>query len=115
MGTLTPPLASWSHQDTADYTPPGTYVAEDGTPLSEGFLGACAAGATAYQGGGYPDQYDGRVFFADYAAGWVKTAELDAGGQVVALRPFYQTTSTLTEIARNPLTGDLYFLSLIHI
>jgi glucose/arabinose dehydrogenase len=111
VGTLTPPIASWSHQDTSDYTPPGSYVAEDGTPLPEGFLGACAAGATAYQGGGYPDEYDGRVFFADYAAGWIKTAELDANGQVVALRPFYQTTSTLTEVARHPLTGDLYFIS----
>ncbi len=110
LGNLTDPIISWNHSNPASYTPAGTYQTEDGTPLP-GFFGVCTGGAAAYSGGGYPDSYDGRVFFADYALGWIHTAELDAASHVVALRPFFQTPSTLTGLARHPITGDIHYIS----
>ncbi|MEM7310758.1 MAG: PQQ-dependent sugar dehydrogenase [Planctomycetota bacterium] len=108
VGTPTPPLVAWNHSNPSAYEPPGTFVDEDGGALP-GFFGICAIGGTVYGGGGYPDDYDGRFFFADFGAGWIHTAEVDGDLGLVAVRPFAEGVSTIVALERHAVTGDLYY------
>ncbi|MEM7306965.1 MAG: PQQ-dependent sugar dehydrogenase [Planctomycetota bacterium] len=109
VGTLTGPTVAWHHSATALYEPPATYVEEDGTPLL-GFLGVCSIAGALYDGGGYPDEYDGRLFFADFGFGWLKTLELNQDFEVVAIRPFGEGFFVTVDMQRHPQTGDLFVL-----
>lgn len=108
-GQLTGPLLTWSHFFVWDVQPPGVYVDESGAPLP-GFLGACAIGGAVYPGGSYPPEYAGRLFFADYEAGFIKTMELDAGLGIVAVRDFASGLEDIVDIEAHPLTGDLHYV-----
>ena len=110
-GALTAPLVAWSHLDSSLYQPPGTHFDEEDNPLA-GYFGVCAIAGTAYGGGGYPDRYDGRFFFAEFGVGWIQTLELDGNLDVVAVRPFASGLTFPTGIESHPLTGDLHFISL---
>jgi glucose/arabinose dehydrogenase len=108
-GALTAPLVSWSHSNPAAYTPAGAFQEEDGTPIAAGFVGVCSTGGARYDGGGYPDLYDGRIFFSDYAVGWLHSAELDPGGSVGAIHPFAEGLGGIVALTSHPVTGDLYY------
>ncbi len=108
-GTRTDPIAAWHHFLPGNYKPPGTYVAEDGSPLP-GFIGAAAIGGTVYTGGTYPDLYDGRIFFGDYGPGFIKTIEVDGNYDLVAIRPFAANLGQIVAVERHPVTGDLYYV-----
>ena len=110
VGTPTAPLAAWHHLNPGSYQPPGSYVDEAGVPLS-GYFGVCAIGGTIYDGGGYPDQYDGRIFLADWGIGWIKTIELDESLNLVAVRPFATNVPFISAIERHPVNGDLYYVT----
>jgi hypothetical protein len=111
IGALTGPIVVWNHSNPALYQPAGSYKMDDGTPIPGGFLGVCTAGGAPYAGGAYPDEYDGRFFFADYGLAGSRPPELDESLSVVALHPFYQAPASVTAIGRHPLTGDIYFAS----
>jgi glucose/arabinose dehydrogenase/PKD repeat protein len=49
---------------------------------------ASVTGGFVYHGTQFPDDYRGDYFFADYAMNWIKRLELDADGNVTAVRNF---------------------------
>jgi len=111
-GTLTPPLVAFHHAQPGALTPLAKYVDGSGHPIPGGFAGNCSIGGTVYAGGSFPPEYDGRLFFADYAQGFIKTLQLDAAYNVVAIRDFAANIGNLVDLERHPLTGDLYLLSI---
>jgi len=111
-GVLTQPLVAWHHSDPSQLTPGGVHYSVDDVQLS-GFDGDVAVAGDFYLGeSNYPIEYDGRYFFADYSEDWIKTLELDAQGNVVAIRDFIAGIDEVVDLERNPLTGDIYIVQL---
>ncbi|MBV6403555.1 MAG: PQQ-dependent sugar dehydrogenase [Flavobacteriales bacterium] len=80
-------------------------------------LGAAITGGATYRGSNYPAAWHGRYFYGDFIRGWVKWAELDALGAVVAQGTFMDTTlyggtqaNFCTQLIPGP-GGDLFYLS----
>ena len=46
---------------------------------------AAVTGGPVYRAGQFPPEYQGDLFFGDYAKGFIKTAELDANGDITAV------------------------------
>jgi glucose/arabinose dehydrogenase len=111
-GTLTPPLLAVHHGNPGLLAPAGLYVDGNGNPIPGGFKGNCVIGGALYAGGDYPAQYDGRLFFADYAQGWIRTMEFDAAWNPVAVRDFATGVGNLVDIERHPLSGDLHVVAI---
>lgn len=107
----TPPLLAWHHFNAGLLQPPGFHFDEEGNPLG-GFSGATSTGGAFYTGGDYPDIYDGRYFFGDYAAGWIRTIETDENDQLVAVRDFAEDADGPVDFERHPVNGDIYYLSI---
>ncbi len=100
------------HHDTPELTMPGDlHQTADGSP-TDPFVGACVIGGTFYQGGSYPAEYADRYFFADYADGWIKTARIDAGGQLLDVRDFGAGLERPTTLTLDPLNGDVLICDL---
>ncbi|HZL99013.1 MAG TPA: PQQ-dependent sugar dehydrogenase, partial [Planctomycetota bacterium] len=112
IGTPAPPLLAWHHTNAAAVTPPGSFQAEDGTPLP-GFTGNCVIGGDVHPGGAYPAEYAGRMFLGDFGEGWIHTLVFDAQWQLQSVHPFATGAWALTELRCHPQTGDLYALSYI--
>ncbi|HZL99315.1 MAG TPA: PQQ-dependent sugar dehydrogenase [Planctomycetota bacterium] len=106
-GTLRAPLLAWHHSNPALMTPSDVHFDDQGQPLP-GFIGSCAIGGTFYTGGSYPEEYVGRLFFADWLQDWIRTAEFDANHELVAVHDFATGLQNVCGIERHPLTGDLY-------
>ena len=104
-GTLTDPALAWHHDEPAELVPPGVHA-------GGGFTGSCAVGGLPYAGGPYPPEYEGRAFFADFAADWLRTLELDAQLQPVAVHDFGEALGAVIDLQLHPLTGELYYLAL---
>jgi glucose/arabinose dehydrogenase len=45
-------------------------------------------GGPLYQGSGFPSTYQDRLFFGDYAAGWLKTARIGSDGKLTDIQDF---------------------------
>ncbi len=80
-------------------------------------LGASVTGGATYRGSNYPGIWNGRYFYGDFIRGWVKWAQLDALGAVVAEGTFMDTTlyggtqaNFCTQLLPGP-GGDLFYLS----
>lgn len=110
-GILTGPKVTWHHHDASLFTPPGTYFEANGDP-SVGFKGVCALGGAQYIGGDYPDEYDGVMFFGDFAGGLLKTLKMDANYNVVEVRAFAEGLHRVTDIERHPITGNIWWVDL---
>ncbi len=108
-GPVTAPILAWNHTFAGLYEPPGVYVDEAGAPLP-GFIGQTSIGGAVYPGGDYPAVYDDRIFLADYTSSWIKTVEVDASYEIVAVRPFTSSVRFPVDVQAHPLTGDLYVL-----
>jgi glucose/arabinose dehydrogenase len=67
--------------------------------------GAIVGGPT-YEGGGYPDEYDGAVFLGDYAKGTVSSVKLS--GSTPAVAPFISNIA-FTDLELHP-SGDLVYV-----
>ncbi|TAH36426.1 MAG: hypothetical protein EYC70_11550 [Planctomycetota bacterium] len=91
----TAPLLSWHHFD------PGT----------QGYTGNCASGMAFYQGDSYPPLYRGVLFFSDFGQGWIRCARLDAQQQVLGVFSFATGVGPIVDMAEDPLTGDLVYIS----
>jgi glucose/arabinose dehydrogenase/PKD repeat protein len=111
-GTPTLPAFSYSHNDPNDFFPPGIHVDDQGLPVPGGVFGVCVIGGDFALGGSYPPEYQGRYFFSDFGLRWIKTLEVDATGQAVAVRDFGSVQGSVTNIVRHPHTGELYFTML---
>jgi glucose/arabinose dehydrogenase len=92
----------------AEYAKEGTPSAQVGPSYDYPRVGSAAIlGGPTYQGSAYPSGYRDRIFFGDYAAGFLKTMRLAADGSVAAVEDF-ATGWTGTDIEADP-NGDLVF------
>jgi len=98
-GTYAPPVATWNHWTASLSTPPG-------------FIGNCSVGGTFYSGTRYPAPYRGAYFFADYGQNWIKVATMSAGDQLVSIQNFAGDLEGPVDLAPEPSTGDLYYVSI---
>ena len=48
------------------------------------FSGETIIGGPVYRAGNFPVSYQGRLFFADYVDGWIRSAKIDPGGATVS-------------------------------
>ena len=71
---------------------------------------AAVTGGPVYRGGMFPPEYRGRLFFGDYAQGFIKTAQLDAGGNVTAVSDFDTTAGSVVDL-KVAGDGSLYYLT----
>lgn len=83
-----------------------------GSPLSriqgEAFDGYSSLAGFQLALDNWPAEYQGKFFFYDFS-GWIKVADLDDNGRLVAVRPFADDIRLLS-LEQNPVTGKLYFL-----
>jgi glucose/arabinose dehydrogenase len=107
----TPPILAWNHNNANALSPPGFYFDDQGNQLP-GFTGWTSTGGAFYTAGDYPDQYDGRYFFGDYGASWIKTIETDAADNLVAVRDFASNADGPVALQRHPLTGDIWYVAI---
>lgn len=120
----TPPMLEWANKlmDTlstriAFYPPDGGEIrgieVSDPQARVQGhnFLGSSATGGVFYQAHSFPEAYHNSYFFADYSAKWIKRVEVDSNLNPVAVHPFAGERFQVTDLAVNPVTGDLYFTS----
>ena len=96
----TGPQRWWSHFSTSSSNPPGA-------------LANAIIGGAWYSGTNYPSGYRDRVFFADYPRGWIRTARLDAAGNVTSVGDFVNTgAGTPVDLEVDPATGDVWYVSI---
>jgi glucose/arabinose dehydrogenase/PKD repeat protein len=76
-------------------------------PHSEG---QAVVGGPVYDGDVYPAEYHDQYFFADYSAGWIKRATLDAAGRLVSVQPFASAMGGPVALEVGP-DGLLYCVS----
>jgi glucose/arabinose dehydrogenase len=110
-GILTPPQVSWKHGDAAALTPLAVHQDINGNP-GGGYAGNCSIGGPIYTGGTYPATYVGRAFITDYVGSWVKTVTFDSNFNVTAVQDFGSDMGVMVDLERNPVTGDIYGVSL---
>lgn len=71
---------------------------------------ASVTGGPVYRGGMFPADYQGNLFFGDYAVGFIKRARLDAAGNVTSVENFDTTAGAVTDLKVAP-DGSLYYLT----
>jgi glucose/arabinose dehydrogenase len=71
---------------------------------------AAVTGGPVYRGSMFPADYQGSLFFGDYAKGFLRRAELDANGDVVAVHSFDENAGSVVDIKEAP-DGSLYYLT----
>ncbi len=71
---------------------------------------AAVTGGPVYRANMFPSEYQGDLFFADYAKGFIKTAELDASGNITAVRDFDTQAGSVVDLKVAP-DGSLYYLT----
>jgi glucose/arabinose dehydrogenase len=76
------------------------------------FVGTAATGVCVYSGTSYPPVYHGALFFCDYTEHWMKVATLDENLDRTALLSFGTNLGSPIDIQREPLSGDLVYISL---
>jgi glucose/arabinose dehydrogenase len=102
-GTVTPPHYTYAHSQSV--------VAGDGCPTG----GSASTGVAFYptSGGGYPAEYAGALFFADYSRGCIWAMRAGAGGtpNPASIVSFSATASGPVDLAIGP-DHDLYYVDL---
>ena len=88
-----------------DYAPPvAVWVQPDAHALT---------GTTFYAGGGWPEEYVGRLLQADYGLEVIRMYAVDAGGDLIGeYQPFATNAGDVVDLVTDPLSGDLYFVQL---
>ncbi len=71
---------------------------------------AAVTGGPVYRGDMFPTEYQGDLFYGDYAQGFIKTADLDANGNVTAVRDFDVQAGSVVDLKVAP-DGSLYYLT----
>lgn len=116
-----PPVIEWSHQTDLARVP--IYDASGdldvieigvaGSPVAgESFAGACASENLWYTGSAYPPEYRDRVYFADFARGWIRTLEFDAADTLLSVELFADPVGRVVSMAYNPADEMIYDLTL---
>ena len=100
-GAVTPPVYAYSHS--------GSVVPGSCPPA-----GNATAGRAFYAGGGYPAQYDGALFFADYSRQcvWVMFPGMDGRPDPDQRFPFSIGAGGVVDLEIGP-GGDLFYVDII--
>jgi glucose/arabinose dehydrogenase len=73
---------------------------------------AAATGGAFYTGTTYPEEYQGKYFYGDYALGWMRSLQVDANDQAVgAPSDFLSGLGGPVDIEMGP-DGNLYYLAI---
>ena len=72
---------------------------------------AAVTGGPVYRGSMFPAEYQGRLFFGDYAQGFLKTAQLSLGGTVTSVSGFDASAGTVVDM-KVASDGSLYYLNI---
>jgi glucose/arabinose dehydrogenase/PKD repeat protein len=94
------PALTWHHSNPALSQPPG-------------IRGRCTSGLAFYTGTRYPALYQGACFFADYDGAWIHAARFDGTGNLIEVLDFAEGTAGPVEIVADPVTGDLFYVSIL--
>ncbi len=95
----TNPLASWHHSTQSLSSPPN-------------FIGNASVGGVFYSDTLYPSTYRTRYFFADYAAQWIKVANLDANNSLLGITDFGTAMDMPVCVVQHPTDGCLWYVSI---
>lgn len=93
--------ASFHTCNPAPTSPTGPVFAygHSGTP----FTGETIIGGPVYRGGNFPASYQGRLFFADYVDGWIRSAAIDPGGSSLSdIQLFTDTAGSPVDLVQAP-------------
>jgi glucose/arabinose dehydrogenase/PKD repeat protein len=71
---------------------------------------SAVTGGPIYRAGMFPPEYQGDLFFADYARGFIKHADLDATGQVTSVEDFDDQAGSVVDMKVAP-DGSLYYVT----
>lgn len=71
---------------------------------------AAVTGGPVYRGNMFPAEYQGDLFFGDYARGFIKTADLDENGNVTQVRDFDTQAGSVVDLKVAP-DGSLYYIT----
>ena len=71
---------------------------------------AAATGGPVYRGSMFPQEYQGDLFFGDYAMRFIRDADLDANGNVTAVHDFDSQAGSVVDLKVAP-DGSLYYLT----
>ncbi|MCG8607010.1 PQQ-dependent sugar dehydrogenase, partial [bacterium] len=97
-----PPVIHWHHTEPGKSNP-------------RGLLGNCVTGGAFYTGHGYPREYRGKYFVADYEKGWIKALEVNQNNRFVSLQDFAQLPGGrfahgVVDLVVDPESGDLFYV-----
>ena len=71
---------------------------------------AAVTGGPVYRGGMFPSEYQGDLFFGDYAKGFIRHGDLDANGDINAVQDFDDQAGSVVDLKVAP-DGSLYYIT----
>ncbi len=80
-------------------------------PYNPDYVGQCCVVMMPYAGTEYPASYSGRLFIADYAQEWIRSAQL-LNGAIVQCDGFATDTGHPVDLEPDPLNGDILYASM---
>jgi len=98
-GTITHPITYWHHSNGNLSFPTGT-------------TGATSIGGAFYTGTKYPATYQGRYFYGDYSAEFIKALVVDADDDYVSQSNFASSMGGIVDIGYNPNDQYLYYIDI---
>ncbi|SCL34098.1 Glucose/arabinose dehydrogenase, beta-propeller fold [Micromonospora rhizosphaerae] len=72
---------------------------------------AAVTGGPVYRGAMFPPEYQGNLFFGDYATGFIKRGQLDGNGNITAIHDFDTQAGSVVDMKVAP-DGSLYYLTI---
>jgi glucose/arabinose dehydrogenase len=66
------------------------------------FTGSTIIGGPVYRQGNFPPSFDGRLFFGDYGAGWIRSAAIGPGGTLSDVQLFMADAGAVVDIVQAP-------------
>ncbi len=58
----------------------------------------------------FPEEYQNRLFMADYGQGWIKVIEMDLNDRPLGVQEFFKDTINIVHGAIHPVDGSIYFI-----
>jgi glucose/arabinose dehydrogenase len=71
---------------------------------------AAVTGGPVYRSRMFPSEYEGDLFFGDYAKGFIRNADLDSNGDVTAVDEFDEQAGSVVDLKVAP-DGSLYYIT----
>jgi glucose/arabinose dehydrogenase/PKD repeat protein len=71
---------------------------------------AAVTGGPVYRGGMFPSDYQGDLFFGDYAKGFIRHGNLDSNGDITAVEDFDDQAGSVVDLKVAP-DGSLYYIT----